>query len=162
MGRDCTSEWKNVPAGVPQGTKLGPWLFVLMIDDIEVTNSNLWKYVDDTTMDELIEKNQGSNIQSSVTELEAKSQHNKFQLNKSKCKELRISFSKTTPDFPPVIINGKPIDAVPHVKLLGLNISNDLKWNIHVDEIVRKVSTCLYFLSQKLSQVQKALSNSKR
>jgi hypothetical protein len=73
--------------------KLGPWLFVLMIDDIEVTNSNLWKYVDDTTMDELIEKNQGSNIQSSVTELEAKSQHNKFQLNKSKCKELRISFS---------------------------------------------------------------------
>jgi hypothetical protein len=94
LGRDCTSEWKNVPAGIPQGTKLGLWLFVLMIDDIEVTNSNLWKYVDDTTMDKLIEKNQGSNIQSSVTELEAKSQHNKFQLNESKCKELRISFAK--------------------------------------------------------------------
>ena len=46
LGRDCSSEWKNVPAGVPQGTKLGPWLFLLMIDDIEVTNSNLWKYVD--------------------------------------------------------------------------------------------------------------------
>ncbi len=47
-----------------------------------------------------------------------------------------------------MIINGKPIDSVPHVKLLGRNISNDLKWNIHVDEIVRKVSTRLYFLRQ--------------
>ena len=34
------------------------------------------------------------------------------------------------------------------MKLLGLNISNDLKWNVHVSELVRKVSTRLYFLRQ--------------
>ena len=34
------------------------------------------------------------------------------------------------------------------VKLLGLNTSNDLKWNVHVSELVRKVSTRLYFLRQ--------------
>ena len=32
------------------------------------------------------------------------------------------------------------------MKLLGLNISGDLKWNVHVSELVRKVSTRLYFL----------------
>ena len=34
------------------------------------------------------------------------------------------------------------------IKLLGLNISSDLKWNAHVLELVRKVSTRLYFLRQ--------------
>ena len=37
LGEDCLSDWRNVPAGVPQGTKLEPWLFILMIDDINTT-----------------------------------------------------------------------------------------------------------------------------
>ena len=43
------SEWGAVNAGVPQGTKLGPALFIIMINDVELTTSNTshWKYVDD-------------------------------------------------------------------------------------------------------------------
>ena len=116
LGEDCLSEWRNVPAGVPQGTKLGPWLFILMLDDINISNTELWKYVDDTTIAECVDKKEDSRIQSDVEELIAKSNQNKFQLNESKCKELRISFPKSAADFAPIVINGKAIEVVPTVK----------------------------------------------
>ncbi|KAK3735987.1 hypothetical protein QZH41_006320 [Actinostola sp. cb2023] len=148
LERDCKSEWKDIPAGVPQGTQLGPWLFILMIDDIGVTNTDLWKYVDDTTIAEPVHKNEISNIQSAVSELITKSHQNKFQLNEAKCKELRISFAKSAPDFALIVVNEKPIEVASNVKLLGLNISDNLKWNVHISEIIRKVSSRLYFLRQ--------------
>ena len=65
-------------------------------------------------------------IQSDVEELITKSNQNKFQLNESKCKELRISFAKPTAVFAPIVINGEAIEVVYTVKLLGLNISSCL------------------------------------
>ena len=50
LSNDCFSEWGAVPSGVPQGTKLGPWLFVLMINDLRPSGSDAWKYIDDTTL----------------------------------------------------------------------------------------------------------------
>ena len=121
---------------------------ICIFDDIDVTDSDLWKYVDDTTMAECVPKNHTSNIQDAVTDLTTQSHANKFQLNESKCKELRISFAKCESVFAPIIVNGNPIERVPSVKLLGLNISSDLKWNNHISEIVKKTSTRLYFLRQ--------------
>ena len=64
-----------------------------------------------------------------MEELIAKSNQNKFQLNESKCKELQISFAKSAADFAPIVINGKAIEVVSTVKLLGLNISSDRTTN---------------------------------
>jgi retron-type reverse transcriptase len=49
LGQDSFSERGMLPAGVPQGTKLGPWLFIVMIDELDIHNTELWKYVDDTS-----------------------------------------------------------------------------------------------------------------
>ena len=56
--------------------------------------------------------------------------------------ETRISFASTHRTFPPVIINDKATDVagVSTVKLLGLKISNELRWNYNVTEISKKVS----------------------
>ena len=57
MSNDCYSEWGALRAGVPQGTKLGPWLFFIMFNNVKIPNFELWKYVDDSTMSEVVMKN---------------------------------------------------------------------------------------------------------
>ena len=49
----CFSEFINVPAGIPQGTKIGPSPFLAMINDLSTTSA-LWKFAHDTTLAEVI------------------------------------------------------------------------------------------------------------
>ena len=119
-----------------------------MINDLNAGEADMWKYVDDTTISEVIAKGQESCIQQMVDDLATQARADGFQLNERKCKELRISFAKNEPEFDPIRVNRQTLETVNSVKLLGLNISSNLKWNAHVSELVRKVSTRLYFLRQ--------------
>ena len=92
LAKNCFSEWGRVPCGVSQGTKLEPWLFILMINDLKASEFNYWKYVDDTTTSETVPKNQSSQFQLGADGLVTN--RNKFQWHNKKCKELLIPFQK--------------------------------------------------------------------
>jgi hypothetical protein len=55
--------------------------------------------------------------------------------NVSKTKELRVGFSKLIPSFARITIRGQQVDVVSEAKLLGVVLSDDLKWNRHIDYI---------------------------
>ena len=57
----------------------------------------MWKYVDDTTIFEAVDKGQESCIQQVVDDLASQERDDGFQLNKRKCKELRISLARYKP-----------------------------------------------------------------
>ena len=117
---------QGTPAGVPQGTILGPWLYVLMINDLDVSGVSLWKYVDDLTVSEIVPKNMTSNIQSIVDDIQSQSESLKFTLNENKCQEMRIQFSKVQSQCLPLTIYSKELALVNEAKMFGNIISNDL------------------------------------
>ena len=74
-----------------------------MINDIDlnVGEADVWKYVDDTAISEVVDKGQESCVQEVVDDLATQASDNGFQLNKRKCKELRISFARKEREFDP-------------------------------------------------------------
>ena len=106
LAQDCYYEWRSVSADIPQGTKLGPWLFLIMINDLD-TSADMWKYVDDISVSEIVERGLESELQVAIDDLATQSSREGFQLSETKCKDFRIGFSITIPDFDPTVLNGE-------------------------------------------------------
>ena len=47
----------------------------------------------------------------------------------------------------PIFINHKEIDVVSYAKTLGIPVSNDFKWKMHIDNIISKDSQCLHLIT---------------
>ena len=140
------SSGRTTNGGVPQGTKLGPLLFLIIVNDLNVSDDTV-KFVDDTTIWEIVLKGQESNsvLPSQITESTKWDSENNMKLNPTK--EVRVGFSPLDPGaLLPITIDGHDIVVVPHAKLLGVMISKDLKWIEHVDYICKKASKRLYAL----------------
>ena len=67
---------------------------------------------------------------------------------------MRISFTKSQQEFEPILINGDALEVVDSLKLLGLNISSNLTWNIYANETVKKGSKRLYIFWHNLRELR--------
>ena len=65
----------------------------------------------------------------------------RMRLNSKKCKEMLINFMiKPTFTIRPINLEDNIIEIVPTYKILGVHLQEDLKWDIHVDYMIEKVS----------------------
>ena len=62
-------------------------------------------------------------------------------LNEDNCKEIIIDFKENKYSFDPSVINNKDLSVVEDAKILGVTISNDLKWNDHVEQAIEKANS---------------------
>ncbi|KAI8510950.1 hypothetical protein Bbelb_118660 [Branchiostoma belcheri] len=112
----------------------------------ENATSNRWKFVDDLNLIESRQISGNSTIQHDLDELNNWSTAHRMQLHPKKCKVMYLHFSKTVPPLPPLKIDDHPLQEVKVAKLLGLHLQADLRWDAHVDYMVKKGGTRLFLL----------------
>jgi len=86
-------------------------------------------------------------MQSFVDELVSQSSQTGMIVNGKKTKEMLIGSVIKNPPVP-LLLNNTTVDRVSTFKLLGVHISNDLKWTERIDAVSSKTASRLYFLRQ--------------
>ena len=135
------SEWVYIKAGVPQGSILGPLLFLLYINDIvKNIGSNIRLFADDTSLFIIVD-NPTTAALCLNSDLEKLSRWAAIWLvtfNPSKNESLLISRKINKPIHPPLYMQNVQIQEVSSHKHLGLYFSNDCSWHQHIDYIKQK------------------------
>ena len=145
-----------VNSGVPQGSVLGPLLFIIYINDLTntITDSHILTFADDTKIiTEIHQPRDTSILQSDLNRVIEWSQKNKMELNNDKfelichranknsknielLKELPFSSEFSVYD----VSSDIQISPSPFVKDLGIYITSDLNWDVHITKCCKKAT----------------------
>ena len=149
------STTRTCPAGVSQGSVISPLLFGILIDDfddcipVELQGRvKMCKYADDCTASEIIPNGELSNMQKVLDGLQNWATTNNMLLNSKKTKDMWISLCKNSIEPDLLQINDSCFKRVSRFKLLGVWQQDNLCWNSHVEQTVKKASKRLQFLRE--------------
>ena len=119
---------------------MGPLTFLVLIDDLNV-DCLLHKYVDDTTLTDLILNNgEPSNMQSFLQQLLNWADSNNMVVNFDKTKKMVVGPISKTSNFLPLTTDTGLIEQVNSFKLLGLHLDSNFSWSTHVETILDTAS----------------------
>jgi Reverse transcriptase (RNA-dependent DNA polymerase) len=131
------SKYKSVSAGVPQGSVLGPLLFILFINDVfqfMIPGVEVFLFADDTAI--IFSAPDNTMLQHSVTDFFVKyvtwCAANCIVVNPTKSSYLLFNNADAV-----ISIDGKFIERVQHAKYLGVYIDDKLMWSYHVAQVIK-------------------------
>ena len=132
---------KTQNAGVPQGSILGPLLFLLYINDIVTEiRSNIRLFADDTSLFIIVENPNvaAEIINSDLLKISRWANIWLVKFNPNKNEVMLISRKTNSQNHPPVFMQNQQIQEVEFHKHLGVYLSSDCSWHQHIDYIKQK------------------------
>ena len=154
------SNTQNISCGVPQGSVLGPLLFIIYTNDLHKSiTSKCIIFADDTTIytagrDVSLLCN---NMNKDLEQLSHWFKTNKLSLNISKTNCIVFTLNKTTRyDKLKLNIDNSQIHMVDSTKFLGIHIDSRLHWHEPVKHVKKKISSVLYALNSSKHILQES------
>ena len=139
------SSFCNVTSGVPQGSVIGPLLFLLFINDMPyvISHGSYFLYADDLKIFTCCESQL---IQQDLNTLQQWSVSNGLNFHPSKCKILSFNFDRSQ-----VLKLGETeLDYIDYIEDLGFTISSNLSWQRHIDTKLAKCKKIFYFIKRNV------------
>ena len=139
-----TSEWTFVQAGVPQGSILGPLLFLIYINDIvNELHASVRLFADDTSLYIIVEKPNTAAIAlyHDLNFISTWSDDWLVNFNAAKILSMILTLKRNPPQHPPLFMNGTPITITASHKHSGITFINNCSWNEHINNTTKAAYT---------------------
>ena len=148
------SNWSNVLSGVPQGSVLGPVLFVVYINDLpETVHSTVKMFADDTKLfsDTSLEENYRE-LQDDIHTLTSWAKEWQLTFNAAKCKVMQLGKRNIDRKYY-MMQDGEPVEleTTKLEKDLGVHIDDELKISQHTEIQVNRANKLLGLLRRSLT-----------